>query len=196
MGKLIYGCGLRVMECMRLRVKDVDLSGGKLEIRGGKGDKDRVLSIPKSLMVPLEAQMERCRVIHGRDRENKLAGVYLPGAFGVKNKGAAEGWPWFWLFPSERISADPREDGKQRRHHAHEARVGRALSAAVRAAGVGKKVTAHTLRHSFATHLVLRGVDIRSVQELLGHTDIRTTMIYLQLARAMRGEIGSPLDDL
>jgi integrase len=147
-------------------------------------------------IVLLEAQFQRCRVIHEKDREAGLAGVYLPGAYDVKNPKAAESWPWFWMFPSGKLSADPRADGLERRHHAHEVRVGRALAAAVKAAGLEKKVTAHTLRHSFATHLVLRGVDIRSVQELLGHTDIRTTMIYLQLARAMRGEISSPLDDL
>jgi integron integrase len=194
--KLLYGCGLRVLECMRLRVKDVDLSGGKVEIRGGKGDKDRVLTMPRSLVGLLEAQMQRCRVIHEKDRKDGVAGVYLPGAYEVKNPSAGVSWPWFWLFPSGGLSADPRADGLERRHHAHESRVGRALAAAVTAAGLEKKVTAHTLRHSFATHLVLRGVDIRSVQELLGHTDIRTTMIYLQLARAMRGEITSPLDDL
>ena len=196
MAKLLYGCGLRVMECLRLRIKDVDLAGGKAEVRGGKGDKDRALTLPKSLAGLLEAQFKRCRVIHERDRDNNVAGVYLPGAYEVKNPKAGESWPWFWLFPSNNLSVDPRADGLERRHHAHEARVGRALAAAVKAAGLEKKVTAHTLRHSFATHLVLRGVDIRSVQELLGHTDIRTTTIYLQLARAMRGEIGSPLDDL
>lgn len=196
MAKLLYGCGLRVMECMRLRVKDVDLSGGKVEVRGGKGDKDRVLTLPKSAVGALEGQLQRCRVIYEKDREDGVAGVYLPGAYEVKNPGAGVSWPWFWMFPSGNLSADPRADGLERRHHAHEARVGRALAAAVKAAGLAKKVTAHTLRHSFATHLVLRGVDIRSVQELMGHADIRTTMIYLQLARAMRGEIGSPLDDL
>jgi integron integrase len=218
MGKLLYGCGLRVKECLRLRVKDVDLSGGKVEIRGGKNDKDRVLTMPKSLVGLLEAQLQRCRVIYEKDREDGVAGVYLPGAYEVKNPGAGVSWPWFWLFPSGSLSADPRAGGLVRRHHAHEAKVSReapisraahvarhhaheakvsrALTAAVKRAGLEKKVTAHTLRHSFATHLVLRGVDIRSVQELLGHADIRTTMIYVQLARAMRGEITSPLDDL
>jgi integron integrase len=196
MGKLLYGCGLRVLECLRLRVKDVDLAGGKVEIRGGKGDKDRVLTMPKSLVGLLEAQMRRGRVIYDKDREDGVAGVYLPGAFEVKNPAAGLSWPWFWLFPARKLSVDPRGDELERRHHAHEARVSRALATAVKTAGLEKKVTAHTLRHSFATHLVLRGVDIRSVQELLGHSDVRTTMIYLQMARAMRGEITSPLDDL
>ena len=196
MAKLPYGCGLRVMECLRLRVKDIDLSGGKVEVRGGKGDKDRVLTLPKSVVGGLETQLERCKVIYEKDREEGLAAVYLPNAYGVKNPAAGTSWPWFWLFPSGSISEDPRADGLERRHHAHEARVSRALAAAVKEAGLAKKVTAHTLRHSFATHLILRGVDVRSVQELLGHVDLRTTMIYVQLARAMRGEITSPLDDM
>jgi integron integrase len=196
MAKLLYGCGLRVMECLRLRVKDVDVSGGKVEVRGGKGDKDRVLTMPKSVVSALEGQLARCRVIHEKDRADGVAGVYLPNAYEVKNPSAATSLPWFWLFPSGSISADPRAEGLKRRHHAHEARVSRALAAAVKTVGLEKKVTAHTLRHSYATHLVLRGVDVRSVQELLGHVDLRTTMIYVQLARAMRGEITSPLDDL
>lgn len=196
MAKLLYGCGLRVMECLRLRVKDVDLSGGKVEVRGGKGDKDRVLTMPKSVVAALEAQLERCKVIYEKDRADGVAGVYLPNAYEGKNPSAGTSWPWFWLFPSASLSTDPRADGLERRHHAHEARVSRALATAVKMAGLEKKVTAHTLRHSFATHLILRGVDVRSVQELLGHVDLRTTMIYVQLARAMRGEISSPLDDL
>ena len=152
--------------------------------------------MPKSLVGLLEVQLKRCRVIYEKDREEGVAGVYLPGAYDVKNPSAGVSWPWFWLFPSGTLSADPRVGGLIRRHHAHEAKVSRALTLAVKSAGLEKKVTAHTLRHSFATHLVLRGVDIRSVQELLGHVDLRTTMIYVQLARAMRGEISSPLDDL
>ncbi|MFT4177439.1 MAG: integron integrase [Luteolibacter sp.] len=196
MARLLYGCGLRVMECMRLRVKDLDLSGGKLEVRGGKGDKDRVLTLPKSVRAGLEGQLQRCRAIYEKDRKTGVAGVYVPGAFEVKQAKAGESWPWFWVFPSDKVSEDPRISGLRRRHHAHESRVGRALAAAVRLTGLEKRVTAHTLRHSFATHLVLRGVDVRSVQELMGHADLRTTMVYVQLARAMRGEIGSPLDDL
>ena len=121
--------------------------------------------------------------------------MWLPEAYGVKNPPAGKSWPWFWVFPAENLATDPRS-GILRRHHRHEQRLGRALARAVERSGLAKKVTAHTLRHSFATHLLLRGVDIRSVQELLGHADVRTTEIYTQLARAMRGDIRSPLDDL
>lgn len=189
-------CGLRVMEGLRLRVKDVDLSGGKVEVRDGKGGKDRVLSLPKKLTERLESQLARNRLLWEKDRAEGIAGVYLPGAYALKNPKAAESWEWFWLFPAQSLSKDPRAGGLERRHHLHEVRVGRALAKAVKLAGIQKKVSAHTLRHGFATHLLLRGVDVRSVQELLGHADLRTTMVYLQLAKAMRGEIGSPLDDL
>jgi integron integrase len=193
--KLLYGCGLRVMEVLRLRVKDVDLKGNKVEVREGKGDKCRVLTLPSRLRSELEEQLRRSRVVYDRDREENMNGVWLPGALANKNPSAAVSWPWFWFFPADQLSLDPRSR-LWRRHHAHEQRVSRALVKGATLAQLPRKVTAHTLRHSFATHLLLRGVDIRSVQELLGHSDVRTTEIYTQLARVMRGEIKSPLDDL
>jgi integron integrase len=193
--KLLYGCGLRVAEALALRVNDVDLNGGTVTVRGGKGDKDRVVTLPKTLLQPLTEHRARIEQLHKQDRATGLAGVYLPHAMAVKHPAAAESWEWFWLFPANAPSDDPRS-GLRRRHHWHEINVSRELARAARMAGVTKRVTAHVLRHSFATHLILRGVDIRSIQQLLGHTDVRTTEIYTQLARAMRGEIGSPLDDL
>ena len=193
--KLLYGCGLRVSEALALRIKDVDLAGGKVEVRGGKGGKDRVLPLPKSLRQPLGEQRARVEQMHRADRKAGLPGVALPQALGTKHPAAAESWPWFWMFPGANPAEDPRS-GLQRRHHLHEIGVSRELARAARLAGLEKRVTAHCLRHSYATHLLLRGVDIRSIQELLGHADVRTTEIYTQLARAMRGEITSPLDDL
>lgn len=193
--KLLYGCGLRVSEAIRLRVKDVDLAGGKLEVRGGKGDKDRVIPLPKSVRARLGEHQARVEQIHAADRKAGLGGVHLPGAFAIKSSGASTSWPWFWMFPSGNLSVDPRS-GAERRHHIHEIAISRELARSARLAGLEKRVTSHCLRHSYATHLLLRGVDIRSVQELLGHADVRTTEIYTQLARAMRGEITSPLDDL
>jgi integron integrase len=193
--KLLYGCGLRVAEALALRVKDVDLPGGKVEVRGGKGDKDRVVTLPKLLAQPLTDHRGRVRLLHEADRRAGLPGVALPGAFAEKHPGAAVSWEWYWLFPGPSPSVDPRS-GITRRHHLHEINISRELARAGKLAHLEKRVTAHTLRHSFATHLLLRGVDIRSVQELLGHSDVRTTQIYTQLARSMRGEIHSPLDDL
>lgn len=193
--RLLYGCGLRVSEMLSLRIKEVDLSGRKIEVRDGKGGKDRVLTLPKAVAGALKEQMMRAERVYKQDRKDAVPGVYLPGAMEVKTPSAGTSWPWFWLFPAAQLSTDPRS-GVHRRHHAHEQRVGRALASAARRAALGKRVTAHTLRHSYATHLLLRGVDIRSVQELLGHADVRTTEVYTQLARAMRGEVRSPLDDL
>jgi integron integrase len=194
--QLLYGCGLRIAEVMRLRIKDMDLSGGKLEVRGGKGDKDRVATLPRSLMERLKGHLEDVRALYEADVLRGHAGVKLPGALEVTSPKAATSWEWFWLFPSGQISEDPREPGVRRRHHLHEIMISRELTRVTKAAGIAKRVTAHTLRHSFATHLLLRGVDIRSVQQLLGHTDVRTTEIYTDLARAMRGDIVSPLDEL
>ena len=200
--RLLYGCGLRVAEVQKLRIKDVDVTGGKLEVRGGKGDKDRVLTLPKSLLHAITEHLQRVRTLFDQDRRE---GVPLPHAMAAKNPSAAESWPWFWFFPSARVWEDVEKDGTPRtgeraygrgRHHIHDIMINRAIARAVRQTGIPKRVTAHTLRHSFATHLILRGVDIRSIQELLGHVDVRTTEIYVHLAKAMRGEINNPLDDL
>lgn len=193
--RLLYGCGLRVSEALGLRVKDMDVGGGKVEVRGGKGDKDRVVSLPKSLVPALVEHLGRIEQIYHGDRAAGAAGVALPGAMEVKQPHGGETWPWFWLFPAAGESVDPRS-GIRRRHHIHGIGISRELARAGAMAQLGKRVTAHSLRHSFATHLLLRGVDIRSLQGLLGHADVRTTEIYTQLARAMRGEITSPLDDL
>lgn len=193
--RLIYGCGLRVAEALGLRIKDVDLEGGKLEVRGGKGDKDRVIPLPKTLLPALREHRARIQQWHEKDRREGVPGVALPTALAEKTPSAGTSWPWFWFFPAKSLSTDPRS-GVTRRHHLHEIGVTRELARAAGLARLPRRVTAHALRHSFATHLLLRGVDIRSVQELLGHADVRTTEIYTKLARAMRGEIRSPLDDL
>ena len=193
--QLLYGCGLRVAEALALRVKDVDLGGGKLEVRGGKGNKDRVIGLPRSLVTSLGVHKERLRLLHEADLREGVPGVFMPNALDVKMPNAGKSWPWQWFFPSPSLSVDPRS-GTRRRHHLHEIGITRELARAAKLARVEKRVTAHVLRHSFATHLILRGVDIRSIQELLGHSDVRTTEIYTKLARAMRGEIVSPLDEL
>lgn len=193
--KLLYGCGLRVAEVLALRIKDVDVGGGKLEVRAGKGDKSRVVTLPKSLLPPIAEHLGRVRALFEADRRVGVPGVNLPHAMAVKNPGAAESWAWFWFLPSSRVYEDAAK-GLHGRHHLHEIAITRELARATKLAAIPKRVTAHVLRHSFATHLLLRGVDIRSVQELLGHADVRTTEIYTALAKAMRGEITSPLDDL
>jgi integrase len=164
-------------------------------VQDGKGGKSRVAGMPKRLTVPLGEHLERVKLLHAKDAADGLPGVYLPEALERKAPLWARELAWYWVWPADSVSLDPRS-GVTRRHHVHEVTVGRALKKAATLAQISKKVTAHTLRHSFATHLLLRGVDIRSVQELLGHADIRTTEIYVKLARAMRGEITSPLDDL
>ncbi|MEM7014986.1 MAG: integron integrase, partial [Verrucomicrobiota bacterium] len=193
--QLLYGCGLRLSEGIRLRIKDADLETGLIWVRSGKGGKDRSLTLPSRCRDQLEAQIAYAKTLYENDRRNQIAGVHLPNAFDRKSPEAGESWPWFWLIPSSQLSIDPRT-GVERRHHVHDNSIGKALAVAAKRAGLNKRVTAHTLRHSFATHLVLRGVDIRSIQQLLGHADVRTTEIYTELALKMRGGITSPLDEL
>ena len=193
--RLLYGCGLRLMECLRLRVKDVDVAAGVLTVRGGKGDKDRVVELPQRLGGALRDQMAYAQTLWEADRRAGAEGVEVPHAFAVKSPQAGEKWVWYWLFPAAGSSLDPRS-GRVRRHHIHEARLSRALSVAAGLVALGKRVTAHTLRHSYATHLLLKGVDIRSIQERLGHSHVSTTEIYTHVVKAMQGQVRSPLDEL
>ncbi len=192
--RLLYGTGMRLMEVLRLRVKDIDFERGQITVREGKGAKDRVVMLPEVLREPLRAHLERVRVLHDRDLADGVGGVWLPGALEVKYPNAGKEWGWQWVFPSKEISVDPR-GGALRRHHVHENTLGKALGEARRVAGIDKPVSAHTLRHSFATHLLESGADIRTVQELLGHASLETTMIYTHVMER-RGVAGvkSPLD--
>ena len=191
----MYGAGLRLMECVRLRVKDLDFENGLVMVRDGKGRKDRRTPLPRKLEGKLREELERGRILHEEDRANNLAGVWMPGAFERKAPNAGEEWTWFWVFAAQRLSVDPRAQ-MARRHHVHENGVQKALKKAVGEAGIAKRVTCHTLRHSFATHLLESGRDIRTVQELLGHEDVRTTEIYTHVLNRPGDALGSPLDEL
>ncbi|HWK74396.1 MAG TPA: integron integrase [Povalibacter sp.] len=193
MAALIYGGGLRLLECLQLRVKDVDFHYQQLAVRDAKGQKDRITLLPQNLLEPLRCHLARVHVLHERDLHEGYGRVYLPHALSVKYPNADREWGWQYVFPSTRRSIDPRS-GAERRHHAHEDALQRAVKQAVRKANIIKPASLHTLRHSFATHLLESGYDIRTVQELLGHSDVKTTMIYTHvLNRGGRGVV-SPLD--
>lgn len=194
MASLIYGGGLRVMECVRLRVHDIDFELNEIVVRNGKGFKDRLTVLPESVKVELKEQVERVRIIHEKDLDNGLGSVCLPFALERKFKNAHKDLGWQFLFPASRI-AEAQRTGIKRRHHIHESVLQKAVKKAARQAGIVKRVTPHTLRHSFATHLLMDGSDIRTVQELLGHKDVSTTMIYTHVLR-QKGirPVRSPLD--
>jgi integron integrase len=190
---LLYGAGLRLEECLSLRVKDIDFSRHVIYVRHGKGDKDRVVMLPAPAAAALHAQVDVARRLWAQDRAAGLPGVEVPNALARKLDRAAESLSWYWLFPSATLSLDPRIR-TQRRHHQYPQTVARALRVAAHRARIQKRVTAHTLRHSFATHMLDSGVDIRRVQELLGHSDVSTTMIYTHVLSSSAAGLRSPME--
>ncbi|MBO9394011.1 integron integrase [Caldilinea sp.] len=191
--RLLYGSGLRLLECLRLRVKDIDFQRRAITVRDTKGNEDRITMLPDSVIEPLKEHLQRVRRLHEEDLAKGYGSVYLPDALDRKYPNASREWIWQYVFPSDRLSTDPRS-GVVRRHHLDESGLQKAVRAAARAAGINKRVTCHTFRHSFATHLLENGYDIRTVQELLGHKNVKTTMIYTHVLQRGGLAVRSPLD--
>jgi integron integrase len=193
--KLLYGSGLRLMEALRMRVKDLDFEMKQLTVRDGKGAKDRFTVLAEGVIAPLREHLEKVRQRHEADLRAGYGSVYLPGALERKYPNAAREWGWQYVFPARDLSVDPRS-GVTRRHHVDEVTIHRAIKEAVRRVDIAKQVSSHTFRHSFATHALQRGADIRTIQELLGHNDVSTTMIYTHVLRQGGSGMKSPLDSL
>jgi integron integrase len=193
MASLLYGAGLRLLECLRLGVKDIDFSTNQIVVREGKGNKDRVTMLPAIVSEPLAVQLERVRKMNHEDLKGGFGRVYLPDALKRKYPNAEREWGWQWVFPASRISVDPRS-GERRRHHVDESVLQRAIKEAARKVGLVKPVSCYSLRHAFATHLFEDGYDIRTIQELLGHRDVSTTMIYTHVLNRGGQGVYSPID--
>jgi integron integrase len=193
MAKVMYGTGVSLSECLQLRVQDLDFGRGVVIVRMGKGKKDRETVFPEKLKLDLQEHLEKVRAIHEKDRKNDLPGVQLPHALERKYPNAGKEWIWFWVFPADKISIDPKTH-IVRRHHCYKGSLNKAIRQARKGANIPKRVTAHIMRHSFSTHILEDGYDIRTIQELLGHSDVRTTMIYTHVANMSKLGVKSPLD--
>ena len=194
MAKILYGSGLRLMECMRLRVRDIDFEHHQIIVRGGKGDDDRFTILPDSIVADLKHILQDVKALHQKDLRDGNGEVSLPNALGVKYKNAGKEWGWQYVFPASRLSLDP-ISGVMRRHHLDESVLQKAIRNTARLVKIDKEVTAHTFRHSFGTRLLQKGYDIRTIQELLGHKDVKTTMIYTHVLQRGAMAVISPLDE-